>query len=116
MSQTSRQRWRTRASDAGARWIVTGGGLLTIGSLALMFVLIVRESLPLFAKGEARAIGTVRVAPGSVLAAGLDESRTLLELAERSGVIRAVDAKTGAAVAEARPASADGLPFAAAAL
>jgi ABC-type uncharacterized transport system permease subunit len=57
MAQTKRQRLVTRASDVAARWVITLGGLLTIGSLGLMFLLIVKESLPLFAKGEVAAGG-----------------------------------------------------------
>src|SRR5437762_2695741 len=56
MAQTRRQRLLTRASDATARWVVTLGGLLTIGSLVLMLLLIVKESLPLFTKGEVRVV------------------------------------------------------------
>jgi phosphate transport system permease protein len=66
--QTSRQRLLTRASDATARWVITLGGLLTIGSLVLMFLLIVRESLPLFARADVKAVGATEVEGSDVLA------------------------------------------------
>jgi phosphate transport system permease protein len=44
------QRFLTRLTDRLATLAISGGGLLMIGSLALIFALIVSEALPLFSK------------------------------------------------------------------
>jgi phosphate transport system permease protein len=86
MAQTSRQRLFTRATDGAARWVITLGGLLAIGSLVLMFLLIVRESLPLFARGEAKPVSLSALEDADELAARLAEPAPAVDTSALDGV------------------------------
>jgi phosphate transport system permease protein len=113
MAQTRRQRLLTRATDRVARVVITTFGLLMIGSLALIFVLIVGESLPLWGQGRMPLEARTKVG-GEALAAGENEYRDLADIVAKDGAIRGVNLRTGAVESEVRPPSTEGLPFAAA--
>ncbi len=113
MPQTRRQRLLTRATDRLARVVITTFGLLMIGSLALIFVLIVGQSIPLWGKGRMPLEARTKIA-GEALAAGESEYRDLADVVTKDGAIRGVNLKTGAVESEVRPPSAEGLPFTAA--
>lgn len=94
----SRRFW-TRASDRIATAAISGGGLLMIGSLVLIFILIVSETLPLFAPPKSALLRTVPVSGAAPLAATADEYQEAFALLFPDGTVRALDA-SGALVKE----------------
>jgi phosphate transport system substrate-binding protein len=106
----------TRASvkiaDRLARWVITGGGLLMVGALVLMFVLILLEAIPLWAQPKTKLEAETKLdAAWQVLAAGENEYRELTDLACADGSVRVIDLHTGKTIQELRPEGAEGLAF-----
>jgi phosphate transport system permease protein len=91
---TASQRFWTRASDRLATAAISGGGLLMIGSLVLIFILIVSESLPLF-RPATTALRHKLALTSAPLAAGADEYRQSLELLQPDGSISVVTTDGG---------------------
>jgi len=72
--KVSRQRYRLiRWADRAARWVITAGGLVVIGSVIGMMVLLLSVVLPLFqgAKATLRAISDIPVPARSGAASGI---------------------------------------------
>ncbi|MGZ5428910.1 MAG: hypothetical protein ACXWFS_07870, partial [Thermoanaerobaculia bacterium] len=94
---SSTQRFWTKAVDRLAGVAISGGGLLMIGSLALIFGLIFSESLPLFRSPSLTATRSLGASiAGPALAAGLNEYLDGAEAVLPEGVVRVVDLETKA--------------------
>jgi phosphate transport system permease protein len=85
--------------DRLAGLTISGGGLLMIGSLVLIFLLIVSESIPLFLPPKTAAHGTLP-APGRALAASADEYRNDVAFLLPGGTFRVVALKDGTTIKE----------------
>ncbi|MBL8112861.1 MAG: ABC transporter permease subunit [Acidobacteria bacterium] len=108
-------RTSVRIADRLARWVITGGGLLMVGALVLMFVLILLEAIPLWSQPRTKLEAETKLEEAwRVLAAGENEYRELADLACADGVVRVIDLRTGQAIQELRPDEAEGLAFASA--
>ncbi|HEX5855791.1 MAG TPA: hypothetical protein VFZ57_09235, partial [Thermoanaerobaculia bacterium] len=100
MSQpTSSQRFWTKAWDRLASVAISTGGLLMIGSLVLIFLLIVSEAIPLFAAPRTGAHGTLPT-PGGALLASADEYRDDVCVLLPGGTLRVVALADGRTVKE----------------
>ncbi|MEO6327082.1 MAG: ABC transporter permease subunit [Thermoanaerobaculia bacterium] len=105
MQRTNDRGRLNRLWDRTARWVISAGGLLMIGSLLLIFVLIVSQSLPLWARARTRLASMLHLkSPASALVAGQDEQRRVLDVVSRDGTIRAVDLLTGLSATPVRMA------------
>jgi len=93
---TSSQRFWTKAWDRLASVTISTGGLLMIGSLVLIFLLIVSEAIPLFAPPKTAVHGKLPV-PEHALLASADEYRDDVCFLLPDGTLRVValaDGKT----------------------
>ena len=96
---TSSQRFWTKAADSLAGLTISGGGLLMIGSLVLIFLLILSESIPLFLPPKAAAHGTLP-SPDRALAASADEYRDDVAFLLPRGTFRVIALKDGKTIKE----------------
>lgn len=96
---TSSQRFWTKAVDRLAGLAISAGGLLMIGSLVLIFLLIVSEAIPLFVPPKAAAHGTLPT-PDRALVASADEYRNDVSFLLPDGTIRVVALADGKTIKE----------------
>ncbi|MGZ5382332.1 MAG: hypothetical protein ACXWFQ_10740, partial [Thermoanaerobaculia bacterium] len=96
---TSSQRFWTKAVDRLAGVTISGGGLLMIGSLVLIFLLIVSEAIPLFVPPKTAAHGTLPT-PDRALVASADEYRNDVSFLLPDGTIRVVALRDGKTIKE----------------
>jgi phosphate transport system permease protein len=96
---TSSQRFWTRAWDRLASLTISTGGLLMIGSLVLIFLLIVSEAIPLFAPPKTAVHGKLPV-PEHALLASADEYRDDVSFLLPDGTLRVVALADGKTVKE----------------
>jgi ABC-type uncharacterized transport system permease subunit len=89
-----------RVAEGVARSLITVGGIGTIAAVSLIFVFLVYVVVPLWAPAELHAAGDAAAAPGQPWATGVDEDRMLRFELDRSGLLRAVRADDGSALAE----------------
>ena len=93
----SSQRFWTKAVDRLASLTISTGGLLMIGSLVLIFLLIVSEAIPLFFAPKTAAHGKL-VTPPKALVASADEYRNDVSFLMPDGVLRVVALANGKTV------------------
>src|SRR5450755_850525 len=111
---TSRQRFWTKAGDRLASLTISAGGLLMIGSLVLIFLLIVSEAIPLFIPPKVALHGKL-AAPPHALAASADEYRDDVAFLLPDGVLRVVALADGRTLKELPVPGVEGRTIAAAA-
>ncbi len=100
MSQpTVSQRFWTKAADRLASLTISTGGLLMVGSLVLIFLLIVSEAIPLFKAPKATAHGRLATPPNALVASA-DEYRADVSFLMPDGVLRVVALADGKTVKE----------------
>ena len=98
MSQpTSSQRFWTKAVDRLASLTISTGGLLMIGSLVLIFLLIVSEAIPLFIAPKTASHGKLATPP-KALVASADEYRDDVSFLMPDGLLRVVALADGRTV------------------
>ena len=98
MSQpTVSQRFWTKAADRLASLTISMGGLLMVGSLVLIFLLIVSEAIPLFKAPKATAHGTLATPPNALVASA-DEYRADVSFLMPDGILRVVTLADGKTV------------------
>jgi phosphate transport system permease protein len=96
---TSSQRFWTKAGDRLASLTISAGGLLMIGSLVLIFLLIVSEAIPLFIPPKTALHGKLGTPPNA-LAASADEYRNDVSFLMPDGILRVVALADGRTVKE----------------
>jgi phosphate transport system permease protein len=96
------QRVLTKLSDRASTVVVSGGGLLMIGSLILIFLLIVSQTLPLFRSPEAllEASAALAAGKGRALDGITNEYRDAAAVVTATGGLVVVDLAKGAVVRE----------------
>ncbi len=93
---------RRLVTDRVTRGIVVAGGLTAIVSILAILLFIGMEVYPLWLPPRATQVGSFALAaPGGALAPALDEQRDMVRVASTQGIVRFVDAHTGAPLAEA---------------
>lgn len=90
-------RWKVRAADLAARWIITIGGIATIVAVLLVFVFLVSVVAPLFWPAASLAVNKSAGGEsiGQPLAVGLDEYRLLGWEVSETGELRVFRLDTG---------------------
>lgn len=99
---------RVKRHDRIARWVVTLGGVVVIGSVIGILLMILGTTLPLFLPARARLLAETPLPPsvkaGGVLGLGLeatpDDRWQVAQLVDASGTFRIVDLASGQVVQE----------------
>lgn len=97
-------RWRVRATDFAARWIITIGGIGTIVAVLLVLAFLISVVLPLFwpPASLTRSSDSPIAVAGQPLAVGVDEYQLLTWSVDGSGTLRVKRLDTGESLAETR--------------
>jgi phosphate transport system permease protein len=108
LSKTTLRRLKRR--DKVARWVVTLGGVVVIGSVTAMLVLIVATVLPLFRAPRVRLLAEQRL-PASLAAKdvaavglemGVDEKLLVAHVLQRNGSVKFIDLHGGQVLASSQ--------------
>jgi phosphate transport system permease protein len=92
--------WTVRLADSSAKWLITVGGIGTIVAVSLVFLFLFAVAIPLFCPARVSNDHRVPILAenGPVLAAGVDEFRTLSWQVTGSGEVRVSRLDTGETV------------------